>query len=843
MNDHASPSVERPTRASSGFSLRQAFNVTNLVALLVASVFGLIVLGLMIQAKRSELSLRLANEVEVVRREIDDVFAAAEYTARSQAQAFTLAARLPAADFEPWAERYSRASLQAETPHFDVYYGFTEATARRMFGTPGMVYVVTKDPARLGTPAFDDPATFRRLKYPDPAYLKDPSADWYHGAIENGGVHFTKLWYDAVYLKRVMISITMAARDPHTGLALGVAGVDITAGTFSSVLDRFHIGRTGGILLLDEKGRPQTIFAGRDIPMLGYRHDPTQDFAERFQESAPGIPDLSTTPGMHEISGEDGRKYLYQARRLVKRPYYVLAYQGRGEAFAPVYWTTATMIALALLFLAVSLLLRQKLTNLVVGNMERLLRNIDDNREAFAPGSADAKLERIKPQGPLELAILGDRLNQLYDRLESGFEEVRGERERAELATKAKSRFLSVMSHEIRTPLNSLLGLADVLLLTPLSSDQVRYVRVFQRSGQSLLRILNDLLDFSRLEAGKLRIERAEFDLFELIHDVDSLMRFDAESKGLRFVVTAPSSDYRLVGDTVRIRQVLLNLLGNAIKFTAKGSVELRVTAIREDGAPNQRRFQFEVTDTGIGMSPEARDRLFSEFSQADASITRRYGGTGLGLSISRQIVELLGGRLEVQSEEGKGSTFQFTLPLEVQGESKRRYEDTLPELQQSLAARDQARDRGLKPDTRVRPADARASTPEKPKTGNERAILVVDDDEDNHRLIDAYLRFRSDLRAEHAYSARDAIERLQRGEYALILMDMQMPDMDGLEATREIRRLQKLGTLPSCSVVMISANTFPEDRGRALQAGADDHVPKPFKLDRFNELLRAWVR
>jgi len=249
--------------------------------------------------------------------------------------------------------------------------------------------------------------------------------------------------------------------------------------------------------------------------------------------------------------------------------------------------------------------------------------------------------------------------------------------------------------------------------------------------------------------------------------------------------------------------------------------------------------FQFEVSDTGIGMEKETRDKLFTEFHQADASITRRYGGTGLGLSISKNIVELLGGKISIESELNKGTTFRFTIPLGVISQWKAHYEETptgIPVGSGILS---------LKPDTRTRVPEARTAPPARASNlelEKRKAVLVVDDDEDNHRLLCAYIGFHPSLRSVHVYSGKEAIELLRKQTFALIFMDMQMPEMDGLEATREIRKLQADGTVTKTPILLLSANTFTEDRERSLAAGADAHVAKPIKLDDFDQLLKRWI-
>jgi signal transduction histidine kinase/CheY-like chemotaxis protein len=711
-----------------------------------------------------------------------------------------------------------------------------------------MVYVVQRNPRLANTPDFNNPETFERLSFPDNAYLTNPNELWYHGAARSPDTHYTPPWFDQTYMKRVMISVTKASRDEN-GALIGIGGVDITAGTLSNLLMGFNVGKSGGIILLNREGRPIAPFIGRDVPMLGYKHDPKLETSANFQRTVSSSPTFDTSERIHTLKGADGKHYLYQARKLSERPFYIVAFQRRSEAYAGLYWSVSAMVVLAAFFSTLSLFVRQKLANFVVGNIEKILRNIGSNRAVFNRSESNSRFSVLEPSGPAEVARISEQLNLLYERLQAAFTEVQKEKERAELATRAKSRFLSVMSHEIRTPLNSMLGLTDVLLLSPLNPEQTQHLHVLQRSGQSLLRILNDILDFSRLEAGKLEIEAHEFDLYELLYDVESLMRFDAEAKGIRFVVIPTPSNFCLVGDSIRIRQALLNLVGNAIKFTATGKITIRVSDLGTTPRGTPVRFRFEVEDSGIGMSAEEQAKVFSEFSQADASITRRYGGTGLGLVISRQIVELLGGSLDLESEPQKGSTFTFTIPLVV----KTAIEGSYPPVHAlSSAGRtflvskaSSTPTKVHKPDTRVRANHGASGSPGKNANGapvGVKKILVVDDDEDNHRLIDAYLKFRPDIHPDHVFSGYDALEKIRHEVYHLILMDMQMPEMDGLEATAEIRRLQKLGETPKCPVVMLSANTFSEDQQKSLESGADEHIGKPIKLERFHEVLRHWL-
>jgi len=371
-------------------------------------------------------------------------------------------------------------------------------------------------------------------------------------------------------------------------------------------------------------------------------------------------------------------------------------------------------------------------------------------------------------------------------------------RDAAQAAMRAKSEFLAVMSHEIRTPMNGVLGMARILMRSALDAAQRDQVRTILDSGTALLGILNRILDFSKLEAGRAEIDLVEFATRPLVADCMALLAARAAEKNLRFDFTlADNVPPYCLGDANRIRQVLLNLLGNAIKFTAVGGVYVTVY-----GAPirdGQTLVRFSVRDTGIGISEAARARLFSEFAQADSSIARRYGGTGLGLAISRRIAELLGGSIGVESREGQGSTFWFDVPLTPLAE---------------LSPAKQGQGGAALPPLR---------------------LLLVEDNPTNQKVAAMLLR-QDGHSVDVAADGAVALELLEGRDYDVVLMDVQMPGMDGLEATRRIRaRSDGKATMP---IIAMTANTFPEDIEQCREAGMDAHVGKPFDPDLLSGII-----
>jgi signal transduction histidine kinase/DNA-binding NarL/FixJ family response regulator len=397
----------------------------------------------------------------------------------------------------------------------------------------------------------------------------------------------------------------------------------------------------------------------------------------------------------------------------------------------------------------------------------------------------------------------------------------------AEASSRAKSRFLANMSHEVRTPLNGILGTVEILGTSALDARQRHWVGLLQQSADHLLQIVNEILDLSKIEAGKIELAEIEFDVTALVEETAALMRPGAERAGLRLMVEiAPDIPRRVIADPLRLRQVLLNLLANAVKFTERGFVAMRAWRDATFDGDHHAILCFEVADSGIGISHDATERIFEAFTQADDSAARRFGGTGLGLTVCRRLTEAMGGGIRVESRPGDGSRFLFTIRAQVPAARE--------EAHPTIGART-----GTETGEETRTDTPRA--PQFPSIHSSRVLLV----EDNPVNLEVAVAMLESLGTDTvcACGGVEALEKVGEGGFDLVFMDCQMPDMDGYAATRELRRRNAVdrqgGHLP---IIALTANAFAEDRLQATEAGMDDFVTKPVSRAALDGVLRRWL-
>ena len=426
--------------------------------------------------------------------------------------------------------------------------------------------------------------------------------------------------------------------------------------------------------------------------------------------------------------------------------------------------------------------------------------------EPATADGAESDMDAVE-EDERDLRRVSELIRDLITERERHLAQLKASADAAEAANRAKSDFLANMSHEIRTPMNGIIGMADLALDADADAERVEYMRIVKSSAESLLGIINDILDFSKIEAGKLQVERVPYGLTPAVQGVLDTLGVRAREKGLQlrteFAADVPAA---VVGDPTRLRQVLLNLVGNAIKFTERGNITVAVSV--SERSATTARLDFAVRDTGIGIPADKLESIFEAFSQADTSTTRKYGGTGLGLSITSHLVELMGGMLEVDSRPGEGSTFHFSLPLGLADEGVLH------------AAADEATGKGDRP-------------------AGSLDVLLVEDNPVNQQLAIRLL----EKWGHHivlAVNGREAVDMVTAGaRFDLVLMDMQMPVLGGIAATREIRAFEADTGAPRLRIVAMTANAMQSDRDACLAAGMDDYLAKPIQKDELAARLR----
>jgi PAS domain S-box-containing protein len=737
---------------------------------------------------------------------------------------------LPREEALTYLKKLMANNLQFNKNQYNGYFAFETSKAQKYFGKEAYILTVHKNYEEINTADYGKPENSIAEEWTDPAYLTNPEEVWYHIAKRSQGIEMTPVYFDATYMKTWLYTVGIGLYED--GQFQGMVGIDILLDSFFKSVEDINIGSTGGVFLADSESGKVFTRVEELNNIYGFL-----DIKQRLKSNLydAGIsrniwqPIFQNNVSQVVVTGVDEQAYLVSSRKLEQLPLTIVAYGSKRELYAVLYKNLFFFISIGIIVLGgltlVSFLIIRKLTTPITHLIEAM-KKVKDRKISSSALGDDIIKARVSIEGTVETRELGEIFNSMAEQLKTSFETLEIKNKELQRLDKLKDEFLANTSHELRTPLNGIIGLAESLIdgaTGKLADNTKTNLAMIVSSGKRLSHLVNDILDFSKLKQKNIELQLKPVGLREIVEVVLTLSQPLVRQKSLQLINAIGPSLPAAHADENRLQQILHNLIGNAIKFTESGRIEISANVVE-----NLSRFENEialvvtVSDTGIGIPKNKLDQIFESFEQADGSTAREYGGTGLGLAVTKQLVQLHGGDIWVQSKVGVGSQFSFTLPIsadkvETQPDQLSVISLKLPEAPVSV--------------------ETAAAAPS--ATKGQFKILVVDDEPVNLQVIVNHLSLQH-YTIVSASSGTEALALIEDGlKPDVILLDVMMPKMTGYEVTQKLRERWQADELP---ILLLTAKNQLADLVVGLETGANDYLTKPVSKDELLARIKTHI-